>query len=234
MTDEERLQEFVQQVYLTIWNRRIDDITDADGVEEVAKVIIWANLFLDELESEADWNQVRENEKNLGVAVEGANTLDLFDEDILRLVVDENRPLLIKQDSSIISLWDVVDPNQLTNRNIYSERDERVTLINQQLVFSRPFNEMEAGGTIYADIVNKIPRLASDNVELFDLPFPRQLLVLGTAKNNTLPDIVKGGLSPSYVQKYGDELEKAKIYNDKSSIANQIVGEDYSGITGVY
>lgn len=234
MTDEELIQEFTQQVYLTIWNRRIEDIEDEDGQEEIAKVIIWCNLFLDELEREADWNFVRENEKELGTAVTGANTLDLFDDDIRKLVVDENRPLVIKQDSSVVSVWDVVDPNQLTRRNNYSDRDQRVTFITQKLVFSRVFNDTEVGGKVCADIINKIPRLATNDTSLFELPISRQLLVLGTAKNNTLPDIVKGGLSPSYAQKYNDELAKAKMENDKSSLANEAVRDDLSGIAGVY
>lgn len=240
MTPEQRLQEFAQQVYLTIWNRRIDDITDADGVEEVAKILIWANLFLDELEAETkpdgtlvDWYFSRQNEKELGVVVTGFNTLDLFDEDIQRLVVNENRPLLIKQDSSIVSVWDVVDANQLTNGNNYSEREQRVTFITNQIVFSRPFASTEGGGTVYADVINKLPRLATGSVELLDLPIPRQLLILGTVKNNTLPDIVKGGLSPSYAQKYDDLLNGEKAKSEQSSQANIAIGEDYSGIGGV-
>lgn len=44
MTNEEKVEEFAQQVYLTIYGRRIDDPTDEDGVEQIAKTLIWCNL----------------------------------------------------------------------------------------------------------------------------------------------------------------------------------------------
>lgn len=232
-TNAEKIQEFAQQVYLTIYGRRIDDIDDTDGVEAVEKTKIWLNLFLDELEREADWNCVRENDATIGTVQNATSTFDLPG-DARKLVADENRPLVIMNDGAIISIWDVVDPNQLTSRNHYGTRDQRVTYVNQRIVFSRALNDTEIGSTVMADIVNTIPRIASNDTSLFDLPLPRQLLVLGTAKNNTLPDIVQGGLSPSYVQKYNDELEKAKAENDAAGLSSEAVTEDNGNIAGVY
>lgn len=240
MTNEEKLQEFAQQVYLTIYGRRIDDVEDEDGVETVEKVKIWCNLFLDELELERDsegrpinWNYLRENDTEIGTIATSTDTFDLPD-GALRLVADEDRPLVIMQDSSIVSVWDVVDPNQITKRNSYGlARDQRVTYVNQKIVFSRSLNETEIDGNIVADVMFSFPRLADNDTSLFDLPIPRQLLVLGTAKNATLPDIVQGGLSPSYSQKYNDLLDGEKMANGQTSVGDEAVTDDFSNIGGV-
>ncbi len=240
MTNEEKVEEFAQQVYLTIYGRRIDDPTDEDGVEQVAKTLIWCNLFLDELEFEKEpdgtptnWNFLRENDADLGTVSTATDTFDL-PEEALRPIISENRPLVILQDGSVISAWDVVDPNQITRRKGYPLRDQRVTYVNQSLAFSRLLNDTEIGGTVVADIVHKFPRLLNTNTDLFDLPVPRQLLVLGTAKNASLPDIVQGGLSPSYAQKYAELLEGLKAANAQSAAADEAVYEDFSYITGVF
>lgn len=239
MTEEERVQQFVQDVYLTRYNRTIDDIESTDGLAEVDKTISWTNMFLDELEQETDsnaqpmnWSFARENDVNLGTVAASTTSVDI-DDDILRLVIDENRPLTIQQDGSAVSHWDVVAPNQITARNDRSTGD-RVTVINRQIIFSRALNESEVGGTIVADVINAIPRLTRTDASTLDTVKPYQLLVLGVAKNATLPDIVQGGLSPSFVQKYADLLLQAKANNDASSTASDLVREDFSGIGGIY
>lgn len=240
MTNEQKIQEFVQQVYLTIYGRRVDDLTDVDGVEQIAKTLIWCNLFLDELELEKEpeggptnWSFLRENDAEIGTIATATDTFSLPDE-TLRPIADEERPLVIMQDGIIVSSWDVVDPSQITRRNGEVSRSQRVTYVNQLLVFSRALNDTEIGGTVLTDIVNKFPRLTSTDTTLFDLPLPRQLLVLGTAKNASLPDIVQGGLSPSYAQKYADLLEGAKLANAQSSVPDEAVTDDFSGIGGVW
>jgi hypothetical protein len=240
MTDEQKLQEFTQQVYLTLNGQRIEDITDEEGVEAVANTIIWCNLLLDELEKEKDpdgtptnWSYIRENDKEIGTIAGISDTFDL-PSGALRLVAEEDRPLVIMQDSSTVSTWDVVDPNQITKRNSYSVREQRVTYVNRKVKFSRPFNNTEIGGDIFADIVNSFPRLAAADTDLFDLPIPRQLLVLGTAKNAVLPDIVQGGLTPSFVQKYADLLDGEKAANMQSSTPDEAVTDDFSSVGGVY
>lgn len=241
MTNLERLQEFTQQVYLTIYGRRLTDLTNTSGLDQIEKTKIWCNLFLDELEKERDtegkpinWKYLRENDAEIGTISTATDTFDLPD-GALRLVADEERPLIIMQDSSIVSVWDVVDPSQITKRSSYGlPRDDRVTYTNEKIVFSRALTENEVGGTINADVMFSFPRLADNDTTLFDLPIPRQLLVLGAAKNATLPDIVQGGLSPSYTQKYGDLLDGEKMENAATSVGNEAVTDDYSSIGGVY
>lgn len=240
MTDEQKVQEFTQQVYLTKNNRRIKDITSTNGVEELAKTVIWCNLFLDELKNEQksdnspiNWWWVRENDKEIGTIAAADDTFDL-PSGVERLVIDENRPLVIKDGDSLVSEWDIVEPSQLTSRNHYSTPPNRVAYVNGKIVFSRALNSSEIGSKVYADVINDTPELASDDASLLDLGIPRQLLVLGTAKNSVLPDIVQGGLTPSYVQKYGDVLNLVKMRNDNSSTASEVVQEDLSEIGGIY
>lgn len=232
MSDEEVLQAFVQSVYLARYGRYLDDITDEDGVAEIAKTIDWTNQFLDELEEEADWQYVRENDKEIGTIASATDTFNL-PEDARKLAVDENRPLVIMQDGSIVSEWDVVDPKNITERSS-SVNQKRVTFVNNKIVFSRALNDQEIGGTVVADVINSIPRLAEDDVDILELVKPKQLLILGVAKNATLPDIVGGGLSPSFAQKYSDLLDKAKMENDAAAVAVTAIRDDYSHIGGVY
>lgn len=243
MTDEEKINQFVQDVYLTRYNRFLDDITDEDGVAEVAKTIRWTNMFLDELERETDsdgrpinWSFVRENDVELGTVNSGMQTFDL-DDDVLRLVVDEERPLTISFDGAVVSTWEVVGPNQITKRST-GDLGDRVTVVNRKLIFSRPAKDTEVGGTMIADVINNIPRLQDDDeitdVSTIDTVQPYQLLVLGVAKNATLPDIVQGGLSPSFVQKYGDLLDAVKRENQNSATADTAARDDYGYIGGIY
>lgn len=249
MTDEQKIQKFTQDVFLTRFNRFVDNIptsfatvvsvTDTDALEEIAKTIAWTNMFLDELENETDtdgrpinWSFVREDGVELGEVFEGMTDLEL-DDDMLRLVVDEERPLTIEFDGTPVSTWEVVGPNQVTKRPIPAQTD-RVSVVNRTIIFSRAFNDTEIGGTIVGDVINNIPRLTTTDATTIDTVVPYQLLVLGVAKNATLPDIVQGGLSPSFVQKYADLLEGVKSANQNSSSANELVKDDLSYIGGIF
>lgn len=240
MTTTEKLQKFAQSVYLTRYNRYIDDITDTDGVEEIAKAIDWTNMYLDELMAETDpegrpidWFFFRENDVEIGTISTSTQTFDLPD-GVLRLVIDEFRPLVISQDGTTISEWDVVAPSQLTNRDRYLTSEQRVSYVGDQIVFSRPLNDGEIGGTITADVINKPTELSLNNVDLLDQVKPKLLLILGVAKNATLPDIVQGGTSPAFAQKYNNLLEGAKARSQASSIPSEASRQDYGNITGIF
>jgi len=234
MTTQERLEEYAQKVYLVRYGRYIDDITDEDGLIDIRKTIDWTNMFGEELEREADWNYLTRLEVELGTIAD-ANTKVSLPDEARKLVVAEYRPLVIKQDGAVVSQWEVVDPKNLTVHNRYSTTDQRVTWASDgEIIFSRPLTEGEIGGTVYADVVDKLPILTSTDLTLLDLVQPQILLILGAAKNATLPDIVQGGLSPSFTQKYAEELSKAKAENNARAASTPVYTDDYSGITGVY
>lgn len=232
MNETARIQAFVQSVYLIRYNRYIDDIIDPDGIIEVAKTLDFANQFIEELEQEADWNFSRETAYSLGTVTTVGSTFTMPD-DVLRLVIDEGRPLTVSFDTSIVSTWEIVDPNRLFQAgNMYA--GDKVAVSGSKIVFSRPFRTYEIGGTVKADIVLRIPRFTTLDATPLDVVKPNRLLILGTAKDATLPDIVQGGLSPSFVQKYADLLEKTLMQNNMSSSASSYQREDYSSIGGIY
>lgn len=242
MTDEQKLEKFAQDVYLARFGNFIDDISDDDGVTEVNKTISWTNQFLDELENESDaegvpmnWLFMRENDKEIGTVASPTQTFDL-PEGVLRLVYSDKRQLIITQDGSAVSYWDVVAPNQMSRQTGRTSKDS-VTVVNGKIVFSRALRDTEIGGTVLADVLNSLPRLAGGDdidVSVLDLVKPQQLLVLGVGKNATLPDNVQGPLSPSFTQKYADLLASAKTVNDASADVDEMTREDVSDIGGIY
>lgn len=239
MSPQAQLEAFAQKVHLTIKNRYFDDITSEDGVVFVAQVIDWTNMFLDELENEVgtdgsivDWYFSREAEYTLGTATLGGASTSVPSA-IDHLITDENRYVQVKQGDSVVSNWLVVHPGDISSKTDRITED-MCAVVGTNLVFSRAFKDTESTGTIVGDVILKLPRLSSVNVKALATVRPQQLLILGVAKNATLPDIVQGGLSPSYVQKFNDLLTGAIARSTASSISSLATRDSYGGISGVY
>jgi len=243
MTDEQVMKKFAQSVILAMTSKHMDqeDLDSDDGTQFINELVDWTNQFLDELELETDWNFVTELNKVIGTVTIPAQTFPL-PAGTRKLAVREHRPLHIKQDGVPVSTWDIVRPAMISSdsRDGYPLRS-RVTYVGKNVVFSRDLDDTEIGGEVVADVVNKIPRLvydpdvpADNNLEVLDLIEPRQLLVFGVAKNATLPDFVRGKISPSLVQKYTDVLGKAVAENEATGTGDTYEGEDNSGYGGVY
>lgn len=242
MTPQQRMDQFVQDVYLTRYGNFLDLLTDTDGLAEVNKTYRWCNMFLDELERESDvdgrpmqWNFSRRNDVTLGTVASPTTTITL-PAAARKLVIDANRPLTVNQGGIRVYSFEVVDPGQITKRSDTFTAD-RVTVPKRTLIFSRVFNAFEIGGAVVGDVIDSFPRLdmadPTTSSTLLDT-VPYQLLVLGVAKNATLPDIVQGGLSPSFVQKYNDLLDQVKLENADSSSADSEVSDDLSYIGGIF
>ena len=239
MTNQERVDQFVQDVYLVRFNKRLSSLTDNTGTEEVAKTLAFCRMFIKELESErnpdgtpVDWSFARTNDNDFGVISSASQIFELPD-GVRRLVIDEDRPLVLMYDGSIITKFGVVEPNQITRRRVDPSIEDRVATVKRSLAFSRTFKDFEIGATVMADTIEDLPELSVSDVELLDM-VPYQLLVLGTAKNSVRPDIVQGGLAPSFIEQYADELDKAIANNNATTSGDSIVYEDLSGIGGVY
>lgn len=250
MSPQQQLRKFANQVYLVIKNRYYDDIEGEDGQVFVQQIADWLNMYVDELEQitgpdgqQLDWWFARSNSATLGTVAEGdasigiPNTVD-------RLIADELRYVQIQQDGIPVSNWAVVQPKDITNRTDRITEDMCAT-VGGNIVFSRAFKDTENNGTVVGDVMLKLPRIAYNlandgftvnptNIKLLTMVKPQLLLTLGVAKNATLPDIVQGKLSPSYVQKYNDLLQGAVARSMASTIASQTAREDFSGVGGVY
>lgn len=238
MTNEERVNQFVKDVYLVRFNRVID-LSTTGGITEIAKTLSFARMFLGEIESEKNpdgspinWNWARTNDNSLGVIATAGQTFTL-PATVRRIVADEDRPLVLMYDNSIISKFEVVEPNQITRRRFDPIIDDRVATVRRNLVFSRQFKDFEIGATVMTDTIEKLVPLSLTDVTVLDM-VPYQLLVLGTAKNSVRPDIVQGGLAPSFIEQYADELDKAIAENNATTTADSAVYDDFSGIGGVY
>lgn len=247
MAAQDDITAFAQSVYSRIKNRFYDSITDTDGQTFITLVVDFANGFLDELENETDpvgnpinWWWVRQNGATLGTALTGAASIAFNTTTFNNLIVDEGRYVQITQGGIVVSNWAVVAPGDITNKpnRVIEDMCARV---GNNIVFSRAFKSTENNGTIIGDVTTPIPKLVYDTVTpandvstALTLVKPRELLVLGTAKNQSLPDIVQGKLSPSFTQKFNDLLNNAIVRSTASSLAERAQRDDYSGIGGVY
>lgn len=232
MTPTEQITALAQSAYLALTGN-YNDVEGTELDEFLAKTIDWYNQLTEEIELEADWVYLRTNDYDFGTVTAAAfQTIELPDE-VRKIVVSPYRDLVLTQDGTTIARFKTVNPNQIADPR-YPETRDRVTTINRTLVFSRPFTAEEVGASIRADVIAPMPQLALTDTEVLDLIKPRQLSILGLAKNMTLPDLVRGGTSPSFVQKYNDLLQKAVLENNATAEAYEADRESLSFITGVW
>lgn len=246
----EDLKKFAQSVYLVIKNRYYDDIEGEDGQIFTQQVCDWLNMYADELENTVgldgqliDWWFNREDGAELGIVTAGDNSIAI-PSGVDHLITDELRYVQILQDASVIANFAVVHPKDITNRTDRVTED-MCAVVGTSIVFSRQFKDTEANGTIVGDVSNSIPRVAytldtdgftvkPTNVKMLSVVRPKLLLQYGVAKNATLPDIVQGGLSPSYAQKYDTLLAGAVARSTATSQSAQAARQNYGSVRGVY
>lgn len=249
MSPRAQLEAFTQSVYLIIKGRYFDDISSEDGITLMQQTIDWTDMFIDELETEVDaegkpldWKWVRQPGFTLGTATQGDASISM-PTSVNYLLTGENRYVQITQDGTVVSNWAVVAPDQISNK---SNRiiEDMCTVTGSTITFSRAFKDTEANGTIIGDVSTAFPRMkftiGADgtfnvtNVAILSVVKPVTLLKLGVAKNASLPDIVQGGLSPSYSQKYTDLFNNAVARNSDTSSSSLVSRDDYSSIGGQY
>lgn len=231
MTPTERITDLAQQIYLVRHNIQ-NDVTGTELTEFLDNTVIQVNQYLAELDKEAYWNWVRTNDYNVGTINANTTSFDLPDE-VRTVVRSPDRPFYLLKDGVVVSTWEIVSPNMLKNASI-SDNPNRVALIGKTIKLSRAVTTNEVGATAYCDIVEYLPHLTSTDVSVLDIVDPVELIVLGVAKNQVLPDIVQGGLTPSYTIKYADLLNGTKAENDGSAVAEDADGESYAYINGVW
>lgn len=226
------ITKLAQSIYLAA-NNRYKSVSGTELDNWLAQIIDWVNQFTPELELEADWNYLRENSSVIATISDPDVQSYTIPTTIRKIVVSPYRDATIQFDGSVVSTFTMVDPDQIANPADPST-DDRATVINGKLVLSRPLKDTEVGGDLCADVIKKMPVLTTGDVTLLTTVKPYQLLVLGVAKNMTLPDIIQGGISPSLTQKYADLLQKAVEENNATAEAYETPGEDFSFVRGVF
>lgn len=225
------IRDLAQDVYFTINGAENDD-TGEDLELFENNFIRSFNLWLDEYETEAYWNNVRVNDYVMGV-VANTTAFSYSLSDIYRTpVIDENKEVKFIQDGTVISRFKLVNPSQRQVDDDYS-RPNRASFVGRNIVLSRTPTAEEVGSDIVLDVVQYFPKLTRNDSEAISLIYNKTLAVLGNAKNNTLADVTKVSLSPSFAQKYANELQKAIRANNDSNAIDELRRDDFSYIGGI-
>jgi hypothetical protein len=246
-----QLQAFAQSVYKLIKNRYYDDLNSSDGQVFLGQIADWLNEYIDELEYEVnsdgepiDWIWVRKPGVALGTATTGANSITWDSTSYNNLICGTDRFVQVLDASgSVKSQFTVVAPADMSNDNSRNA-DNFCTLVNGNIMFSRPFTDAENNCTIVGDVTAYLPRvtttisattklIVATNVDIFKTVKPLTLLKLGTTKNAILPDIVQGGLNPAYTQKYNDLLTNAINRSEASSVSPTADYTEFGAVRGV-
>lgn len=229
--NDKQILALAQTIYLT-QNGVYNDVTGTDQTNFINMTIDWVNQFLDELSLEADWSWVRTNDDTLGVVSSANQSFDLND-NVQRLATNWQRDVKLTQTNGQVVTFRIVNPNQLSNPSLQSNPN-RCAVIGRTVKFSRPFADIEIGGTLTADTIGYFPALSHNDISVLSLVDPKQLIVLGTAKNMVLPDVVNNTLTPAYNQKYNDILKQAIANDGQSSELDDTYADDLSYIRGVF
>jgi len=232
MASIDNIQKLAQKVYLSINGAQNDDTGD-DLTQFQNDFILAFNLWKEEYEAEAYWNKVRVDDYVLATIADTTTFSFELPDDFRTPVIQQDKYLKFINDGTVIAKFKMVDPNQ---RQVDTdiERPDRATFVGRNIVLSRAPTTEEVGADIVLDVVQFIPDLTRTDDSALDLIANNQVAVLGIAKNITLADVTKISLSPSFAQKYNNELNKAIAINNQSNEVDEMQRDDYSYIGGIY
>lgn len=228
----DNIRKLAQKTYYSINGAQNDDTGD-DLIEFENNFILGFNLWKEEYETEAYWNSVRVDDYVLATIANTTTFSFTLPDQYRTPVIDMDKELKFVSDGIIIARFKLVDPNQ---RQVDDdlERPNRATFVGRNIVLSRAPTAEEVGATIVLDVVEYIPDLTRTDDSALSLIYNSQVAVLGIAKNNTLADVTKVSLSPSFAQKYNNELNKAISINNATNEVDIMRGENYSNIGGIW
>lgn len=238
MTNSERIEALAQDIYMARHNQK-NDVTDTDLADFIDQTITWVNQFIPEIEKKADWIFLRTQDNTIGTVSSGTTISYPLPAGIRKVVINAARDLTIRQDGSIVSTFRMVNPNQSFDPTNQYDIRSRATVIKRTVIFSRPLTEVEVGGDIVADTIDKMPKLSLTDVSLLDIlddeyyDDVRQMFIYGILKNQVLPDIVQGGLTPSYAQKFDSYLADCIAEYNSSADSDDVDYENFGWIGGV-
>lgn len=229
----DNITKLAQKVYYSINGAQNDD-TGEDLTEFQNNFILGFNLWKEEFETEAYWNAVRVDDLVLATIADTTTYSWELDDDYRTPIVNQNKYLkFVLDDGTVIARFKMVDPNQ---RQVDDdiERPDRATFVGRNIVLSRAPRAEEVGAKIVLDVVSYFPDLTRTDDTVISLLPSSQLAVLGVAKNQTLADLTKVSLSPSFAQKYSNELNKALNINMATNEVDDMRGDNFSNIGGIW
>ncbi len=222
-----------QKTYYKINGAQNDDTGD-DLLVFQNDFILAFNMWIEEYEKEAYWNAVRVDDFELGTISDETTYIFELPEEYRSPVITPNKFLkFILDDGTVIAKFKMVDPNQRqVDDDIY--RPDRAAFVGRNIVLSRVPKDTEQGATMVLDVVSFFPPLTRTDDTAIDLIPSSTIAVLGVAKDVTLADVTKVSLSPSFTQKYGNELQKEVNINNASNELDEMRGDDNSYIGGIW
>lgn len=227
------IRDAAQNVYFTINDVENDDEGD-DLIIFENEFIRAFNLFKTEYETEAYWNNLRENDFVLATINNTTTYSFELPEEYRTPVINQDKYVkFVLDDGTIISKFKLVDPNQRQVDDDYLRRD-RAAFVGRNIVLSRPPREEELTAKIVLDVVKWIPNITRNDSSSLELIVTPQIYTLGIAKNKTLGNVVKGTLSSPFAQKYNNELQKHIAVNNASNDVDDMQREDYGFIGGIW
>lgn len=244
MNNTDRITALAQDIYLARHNQQ-NSATGTDLTDFLNQTIGWVNQLIPEVEMAkdpgghiVDWNFVRTNDDTSLGTVSNTTTISYpLPDSIRKLVINPHRDVTIQQDGSIVATFKLVNPNQNFDPSDRFDIRDRATVIQRKIIFSRLLLPVEVGGTITVDTLAYIPQLSLIDTSLLDIldayPNIRQLFVYGVLKNQILPDIVQGGLTPSYSQKFDVYLADCIAENNNSADSDDTDRESFGWVGGV-
>lgn len=235
----DNITDYAQDQYFTVNGSENDD-TGADLTIFQNNYIRGFNLWVREFETEAYWHVARVNDYELAVIADTETFSFVLPDDYRTPVFSQDKYVKFKlDDGTIISKFKLVDPNQRQVDDDF-DRPDRATFITAgsegggTIVLSRAPHDTEVGATLVLDVVSMFPNLTrTDDTVLTWIP-NRAIANLGISKNVTLSDVTKVSLSPSFAQKYSNELNKALNTNNASNEIDDMRGDDNSSIGGIW
>lgn len=229
----DNIQDLAQDTYFTINGAENDDTGDDLTIFQ-NNFIRGFNLWLGEYEKEAYWNRVRENDFVLATITDTTTYSFELPDDYRTPVINPNLWVKFVNDGTVIAKFKLVDPSQRVVDDEVFHPDRATFIDENKIVLSRAPTEAELGSQIILDVVKNFPRLTRTDDTAITLINNKTLITLGNAKNLTLSDVTKVSLSPSFAQKYSNELAKDLAINAASNEVDDMRGEDYSNIGGIW
>lgn len=235
------ITQLAQDQYFAVNGAENDD-TGADLTIFQNNYIRAFNMWKDEYETEAYWNVARVNDYVLATIANTTTFSFALPATYRTPIFDKNKYLkFVLSDGTVISKFKLVNPNQRQDDEDI-ERPDRATFIptggigtgGGTIVLSRAPRAEEVGATMQLDVVKVFPPLTTTDGTVLTWIYSKAIATLGISKNVTIADVTKVSLSPSFTQKYTNELNKALNANIASNEIDDMGIDDYSNIGGIY